>query len=111
MILRIFILVWLIGLLGHQAVAQTGRMPAATTKTSDDAKQPYQLFTSGRQITVKCSGGIKQLMVWTASGHRVVEQKEIDKTSYSFKLEVNEKIFFLRLQLNNGKVYTQKFGV
>ncbi len=90
-------------------MAQTNnRVPV---KTYEETKLPYQLFTNGRQITVKCASGIKQIMVWTASGHRVVEQKEIEKTSFSFKLDVNEKIFFLRLQLSNGKVFTQKFGV
>ncbi len=86
-------------------------MPVSFTEQNTNAKPPYQIYTNGRQITIKCTTNLKQLMVWSASGHRVVEQKDIDKDSYVFRLEVNEKVFFLRLQLANGKVYTQKFGI
>jgi hypothetical protein len=80
-------------------------IPESTTKP------PYQIYTNGRQITIRSTTNLKQLMVWSASGHRVVEQKDIDKDSYAFRLDVNEKIFFLRIQLVNGKVYTQKIGI
>lgn len=86
-------------------------LPEPTQANKTNGKPPYQIYTSGRQITIKSTTNLKQLMVWTASGHRVIEQRDIDKDNYVFRLEVNEKIFFLRLQLANGKVYTQKFGI
>lgn len=84
---------------------------AMPVSVPDPTKLPYQIYTNGRQITIRSTTNLKQLMVWSASGHRVVEQKDIDKDSYAFRLDVNEKIFFLRIQLVNGKVYTQKIGI
>ena len=50
-------------------------------------------------------------MLWTTGGNRVVEQKEINKSSYSFTIPVNQKAFYLMIGLVGGKVYTEKIGV
>ena len=50
-------------------------------------------------------------MVWTASGHRIIEQKDVNASSYNFKISVNEKVFFVMLQLVDGKIYSEKIGV
>jgi hypothetical protein len=85
--------------------AQSDRAPM------NEASRPYKILTSGKQITVKSTKNIKNLMVWTASGHRIVEQKEINNSSYSFNINVNEKIFFLMIEFEGLKPFTEKIGV
>jgi hypothetical protein len=83
------------------------------TNPADNARinKPYKILTSGKQITVKSIKDIKNIMVWTASGHRIVEEKEINTTSFSFNITVSEKIFFVMIQLEGSKPYTEKIGV
>ena len=50
-------------------------------------------------------------MVWTASGHRIVEEKEVNATSFSFNINVSEKVFFIMIQFEGSKPYTEKIGV
>jgi hypothetical protein len=50
-------------------------------------------------------------MVWTTSGHRVVEQREINAASFTFTIPIHEKIYFLMVGLENGKIYTEKIGI
>ena len=72
---------------------------------------PFRILTSGKQISIKSSKDIKTIMVWTASGHRIVEQKEVNASTYNFRINVNEKVFFVMLQLIDGKVYSEKIGI
>jgi hypothetical protein len=76
-----------------------------------DKAKPYRILTSGKQITIKSSKDIQSIMVWTASGHRIVEQKEVNAGSYTFTVGVNEKIFFLMLELKGEERYTEKIGI
>ena len=73
--------------------------------------KPYKILTSGKRITVQSRNNIKRILVWTSSGHRIVEQHELDVPSYNFTIPGDEKIFFLMLETNNGNRYTDKFGV
>ncbi|MEO7984688.1 MAG: hypothetical protein ABI688_11465 [Bacteroidota bacterium] len=73
--------------------------------------RPYRLLSSGKQITIKSTKDIKTVMLWTASGYRVVEQKEINNSSYVVNIPVNQKTFFLMIGLTNGKIYTEKIGI
>lgn len=73
--------------------------------------RPCKILTSGKEITIQSSRNIMHVMVWTASGHRVVEQREINAATFTFTIPVNEKIYFLMVGLENGKVYTEKIGV
>ncbi len=73
--------------------------------------RPYKVLSSGKEITIKSNRNILHVMVWTASGHRVVEQKEINAASFTFTIPVNDKIFFLMVGLESGKIYTEKIGV
>ena len=75
------------------------------------APKPYKILTSGKQITIKSTKNIKGIMVWTASGHRVVEQKEINATSFSFNINISEKIFFVMIQYEGMKPFTEKVGI
>ena len=80
--------------------------PEKTVKTT----KPYRILTSGKQVTIKSIKDIKTLMVWSATGHRIIEQKNLNTSSYEFKVDVKENYFFLMVQLTDGKVYTEKFG-
>ena len=73
--------------------------------------KPYKVLTSGKQITIKSSKPIKHVMVWTASGHRIVEQRDINGPVYSFNANVKEKVFFLMIQYDGMKPFTEKVGL
>jgi hypothetical protein len=93
-----------LSLLVIAAQAQSGDQPASDQK-------PYKLLTSGKQITIKSSKGIRQVMLWTTGGNRVVEQKEINNNSYVLNIPVDQKTFFLMIGLGDGKIYTEKIGL
>jgi hypothetical protein len=79
---------------------------------SGSVKKPYKIHTNGKQITVKSTKNIKSVMVWTSSGHRIVEQKEINNTSFTFDTATaKDKVFFLMIQYEGFKPYTEKIGV
>jgi hypothetical protein len=73
--------------------------------------KPYKILTNGKQVTVKSNKTIQSVMVWTASGHRVIEERNVNNSSFSFNLNINEKIFFLMIQLEGSKPYTEKIGL
>ena len=83
--------------------------PAPINKNA--AGKPYKILTSGKQITVKSSKTIKSIMVWTASGHRIVEQKDVNAASFSFNVNVKEKVFFVMIGYEGLKPYTEKIGL
>ena len=73
--------------------------------------KPYRVLSSGKHITIRSNKDIQHVMLWTTGGHRVVEQREINSPTYTFIIPVNDKIFFLMVGLNDGKIYTEKIGV
>ncbi len=79
--------------------------------SSKKEPRPYQLLNTGKQFTLKSKKNIQHVMLWTSGGHRVVEQREINSTSYSFTIPMNEKVFFLMVGFDGGKVYAEKIGV
>lgn len=83
---------------------------AAATEANKPAK-PYRIQTSGKQITIKSTKDIKTVMVWSSGGNRILEQKDINAGSYNFRLTVNEKVLFIRIQLVDGKVYSERLGL
>src|SRR6266496_2172380 len=86
--------------------------PAPVNETENvKTNKPYKILTSDKQITVKSTKDIKSIMVWTASGHRIVEEKEVNATSFSFNINVSEKVFFVMIQFEGSKPYTEKIGV
>ena len=84
---------------------------AQSDRASINEVRPYKVLTSGKQITIRSIKNIKNIMVWTASGHRVVEQKEINTSSYTFNININEKVFFLMVEFEGSKPYTEKIGI
>ena len=73
--------------------------------------RPYKVLTSGKQVTIKSSKNINHIMLWTSGGNRVVEQKEINASSFTFTIPVSEKVYFLMVGLTDGKIYTEKIGL
>ena len=73
--------------------------------------KPYKILTSGKQITIKATREINSLMVWTADGNRIVEQKDIHNSAYTFRVTNQEKVFFVMVKLSDGKVYSEKIGI
>jgi hypothetical protein len=87
-----------------------GQSPETSVKVNNTAK-PFKILTSGKKITIQSKQNISSVIVWTSGGHRLVEQKDINATSYSFNITVQEKIFFVRVDMGDGKMYSQKVGV
>ena len=73
--------------------------------------RPYRVLISGKQIIIKSNLNIQHIMLWTPNGHRVVEQRDINAVSYTFTIPIDEKIFFLMIGLESGKIYTEKIGI
>lgn len=109
MIIRRLVTVAFIACISIIADAQVAGI-AVKTETEKPAK-PYKILTSGRQVTVKSNQVIRSIMVWTSGGHRVVEQKSINASSYNFTISINAKVFFVMIKLENGQIYTEKIGV
>ena len=84
--------------------------PGGSQSVKKESK-PYKFLTSGKEITIKSSLNIQHIMVWTTSGHRVVEQRDINAASFTFTIPINEKIYFMMVGLEGGKVYTEKIGI
>ena len=97
-------------LLSVLAQAQPIETPTSSRETGTFSK-PYRIQTSGRQVTIKSNKDIKSIIVWTSGGHRIVENKDLNADTYSFRITVREKIFFIRVQLVDGKTYSEKIGV
>ena len=90
-----------------QAQAKQSNKSAVTTT----APKPFKVLTNGKQITVQTKQNLKSLMVWTSSGHRIVEEKDLTTNSYSFTIPAKEKVFFMMLETAEGKRFTEKMGV
>jgi len=84
---------------------------STTVKENEKGSKPYRILTSGKLVTIKSSKAIKNLMVWSSGGNRILEEKDINASNYSFRITVNEKVFFVMVQLTNGKTYSEKIGV
>jgi hypothetical protein len=79
--------------------------------TIKPSTKPYRVLTNGKQITIQSKQNIKSLMAWTSSGHRIVEEKEINNTNYSFNVPSKEKLVFIMTEMSDGKRFTEKIGV
>jgi len=89
---------------------QEKQSPNSEVNTPSSAK-PFKVLTNGKQITVQTKQNLKSIMVWTASGHRIVEEKNLTTNSYSFTLPSKEKVFYLMIETAEGKRFTEKMGV
>ena len=83
----------------------------ATSQPLKKDSKPYRVLSSGRQLTVKSSKSIQNLMVWTTDGHRVVEQKGINSNQVRVDIPVSRTSYYLMIEMQGGKVYTERIGV
>ena len=90
--------------------AQAKQSPISEITTVPSAK-PFKVLTNGKQITIQSKQNLKSLMVWTASGHRFVEEKQLTSNSYSFTVPTKENIFYIMLETAEGKRFTERMGV
>ena len=49
--------------------------------------------------------------MWTASGHRFVEEKNINQNNFTVNISIKEKIFFVMLEMADGKRFTEKIAI
>lgn len=94
----------------HFLNGQPTESPSRETSGKPPAK-PFKILTNGKQITVQAKQNLKSLIVWTSSGHRIVEEKDLQTTNYSFTVPAKEKVFYLMVETAEGKRFTQKMGV
>ena len=81
-------------------------IPASNQKT-----ESVKVLTQGKKITIKSRTKINKLMIWTASGHRVIEDHNLHTNSWSYTISINENIFYLMIELADGKRVTKKIGL
>ncbi len=70
--------------------------------------KPYKITGSGRQLFIKSSKSIKQVMVWTTDGNRAVELKNINNNNITIDIPISRRTFFLMIGFADGKIYTEK---
>jgi hypothetical protein len=85
--------------------------PKTKSPTEISATKPFRILTNGQRITIQSNKNISNLIVWTASGNRFVEQTNVQAPFYNFVVPSKEKYIFVMLQLEGGKRYTEKIGV
>ena len=73
--------------------------------------KPFKVLTNGKQITIQSKQNLKSIMVWTSSGHRIVEEKDLKSNSYSFTVPAKEKVIFMMIETAEGKRFTEKMGI
>ena len=91
------------------AQSTSSKEPSIISEKSE--KKPFKILNNGKKITVQSSKSIKTILVWTSSGNRIIEQQDLNVSNYTFEMPAKEKIFFLRIELDNGKMYIEKIGV
>lgn len=73
--------------------------------------KPYRLLTTGRQITIRSKVELASVMVWTSGGHRVFEQKDLERDEIEIQLTVPSRVYFIMIRLKNGESYSEKIGL
>jgi len=105
-LLALFSLSLILGTAAAQSSRNSFDLPA-----KKEAK-PFKVLTAGKQITIKSTREIKNIMVWTATGHRIVEQTQVNATSFNFNVSgAKEKIFFIMVQYEGQRPVTEKIGI
>src|SRR5438552_3830380 len=72
--------------------------------------KPFRVLTNGQRITIQSNKNIQNIIVWTASGNRFIEQTNIQTPSYNFIIPLKEKYVFMMMELEGGKRFTEKIG-
>jgi len=100
-----------ITLFANLSFAQDPGPKTRTITTEKKESKPYRILTNGKKITIQSSKDINYVIAWTASGHRFVEQTDVEAPSFYFTVPANEKFIFMMIELKMGKRYTEKIGV
>ena len=104
--------IFLLFFVGNTALVNAQDKPVKLSeKTETNSQKPYKVLTNGKKITIQSKQNLQSLLVWTATGHRFVEQKKINANSFSFEVTAKEKIIFMLVEMPDGKRYTSKIGV
>jgi hypothetical protein len=77
----------------------------------EESKVPYKVLTEGNRITLKSTIKIRKILVWTASGHRIAEDHNLDTYSWTYRVTIDETIFFMMVETADGKRTTKKIGL
>ena len=100
------------------SILATAQQPGTTTpdlsESSNEiekASRPYRILTNGKTVTIKSVKNIRNLLVWTSGGRRIIEEKNLNTNNYNFRVTVNEKLFFVMVQLADGKTFSEKIGI
>lgn len=93
------------------SVAQDPGPKTKSSVTDKSAARPFRILSNGQHITIESNKNINNVIVWTASGNRFVEQTNIQSVSYNFTVPSKEKYVFIMLQLEGGKRFTEKVGI
>ena len=104
------ILVFALLIVSYFIQAQIKPLRNAVEPTLTSAK-PFKVLTNGKQLTIQSKQNLKSIMVWTASGHRIVEEKDLKTNSYTFNVPSKEKIFYIMIETSEGKRFTERVGV
>ena len=86
-------------------------LDAQPAEPENAGPKPYKILSAGKQLTIKATKNIKQVMLWTTTGNRLIEQRQINNSSYSFTVPLNHKAYYLMIGLHDGKIYTEKIGI
>ena len=104
------LLVFFLGCFSIQSQAQPLNNTIAFNDNEKNNK-PYRILTAGKQVNIKSTKNIKSIIVWSSGGKRIIEDKNVNAANYNFRITINEKIFFIRVQLADGKTYSEKIGI
>lgn len=109
--IRVLFILFLLQVLAQDGFSQKNNgTPVSKTQTSL-SKKPYKILTSGRSITIKSSSNLKNLMIWTSQGNRVVEQKEIRQPQFTYNATIRENVFFILIEMESGERFTERVGI
>jgi hypothetical protein len=92
------------------AHGQPKQSPRVDKNTTTPVK-PFKVLTNGKRITIQSKQNLRSVMVWTASGHRFVEEKQLTTNSYTFTVPSKEKVFYMMIETAEGKRFTEKMGI
>lgn len=73
--------------------------------------KPYRILTSGKEVTIKSTRTIKEVMVWTSTGYRIVENRNVNASTFTFLVKTNTRIVYVMIHYEGGKPYTEKLGI
>lgn len=86
--------------------------PSGSTPASEIKKTlPFKVLTSGKKVTIQSQKDIKNIIAWTSSGNRMVEQRNIDVRQYTFTVPPRENVVFVLLEMEDGSRYTHKIAI